>query len=458
MEDEFIIEQAKQFAKITERGASKFDKLSVLKERLEQELAPYERNNKLKFLKYWKEELDNLFSKHLQSCLNLSECPQHKTSRNANFLFYQHQSANHKMPDNVNLTEYSDAHDLNYYFNASYIPNQDLVFETYNFFKKGMGKDYFDPLDFLNLINWHYRFLTNNVGKPFDVLTQFNNLPLTDINKHLLIGFILKWFGGYPVNNLNTQFNSTLKLLESEYLEVIDRNTNKRQNIINQGLLGKNLSVEEEYELKDLENQASFLNEVDKVISNQELRQKLKILEVELNRSLKFKQSENEATTLNELFIFISHSCKDADLVKLFIDKILQLGLHINMEKVFCTSIQAATIGTGEDFRAVIKEKLMKSSHVIQIITSNYKESEVCLNEMGAAWVLNNTVIPFILSPITYTSVGFLHSPNQLLKLNDENDLLKFIDEMKIKDQNLLHSEVKRHVNDFLKSIRNLDV
>jgi hypothetical protein len=69
----------------------------------------------------------------------------------------------------------------------------------------------------------------------------------------------------------------------------------------------------------------------------------------------------------------------------------------------------------------------MKSSDVIQIITSNYKESEICLNEMGAAWVLNNTVIPFILSPITYTSVGFIHSPNQLLRLNDENDLLEFI-------------------------------
>lgn len=199
------------------------------------------------------------------------------------------------------------------------------------------------------------------------------------------------------------------------------------------------------------------MNEVDKVISNKEIQQKLKKLEVELNRSLKVKQPENAATSLNELFIFISHSSKDAEAVKLFVDKILQLGLHINLDKVFCTSIQASTIGSGDDFRAVIKEKLMKSSHVIQIITSNYKESEVCLNEMGAAWVLNNRVIPFILSPITYTSVGFIHSPNQLLKLNDENDLLKFIDEMKIKDQNLLHSEVKRHVNDFLKSIKNLN-
>jgi hypothetical protein len=70
---------------------------------------------------------------------------------------------------------------------------------------------------------------------------------LTDLKKHLLIGFILKWFVGYPVNNLNTQFNSTLKLLESEYLEVIDRNTNKRQELINQGLSAKNLSVEDEH-------------------------------------------------------------------------------------------------------------------------------------------------------------------------------------------------------------------
>ena len=102
----------------------------------------------------------------------------------------------------------------------------------------------------------------------------------------------------------------------------------------------------------------------------------------------------------------------------------------------------------------MIKENLIRSSHVIQIITHNYKESEVCLNEMGAAWVLNHKVIPFILSPVTYDSVGFIHHPDQLLKLNNADDLFKFIDEMKLSDRLLAHSEVNRHIEEFLMGIK----
>jgi hypothetical protein len=87
--------------------------------------------------------------------------------------------------------------------------------------------------------------------------------------------------------------------------------------------------------LKDLEKQAGFLNEVDKVISNKEMQQKLKNLEVELIRTLKIKQPKKVAISLNELFIFIGHSSKDAELVKLFLDKVLQLGLHIILVRSF---------------------------------------------------------------------------------------------------------------------------
>lgn len=294
------------------------------------------------------------------------------------------------------------------------------------------------------------------MDRPLNVLSQVNKVPLNDIQRHLLIGFILKWFGGYPVNNLNTQFNTTLKFLESEYIETVEEARNRKQRINNEQVLGKSLSVEEVHELKELNKRIDLLQKVDKAISNKEMRLKLKNLEQELNKSLPNNQADEEPISVNELFIFISHSSKDEAIVKPFIDKILQLGLHISLDKIFCTSIQAATITTGEDFRTVIKEKLMKASHVIQIITPNYRESEVCLNEMGAAWVLNNKVVPFILPPITYTSVGFIHLPNQLLKLNDEGDLLKFIDEMKLRGQDLLVTEIRRHVIDFIQALEKL--
>jgi len=452
MDEEFIKEQARQLAKVVQRSSSKFFKLSILKERIEEELKPYDGKNRYLFLKFWKEELDSIFADHFKTCPDPDECPQHKASKYANFLFSQFNSKD-AMPEDSNLSEYSEHYDLNYYFNAKNIPNQDLVFDTYNFFKKGEGKEFFDPLTFLNLLNWNYKYLVANVDKPFDVVSQIKNIPLDGIQRHLLIGFILKWFGGYPVDNLNTQYNTTLKFLEAEYLETIEKNTNRRQVINNERLLGKNSTVEEEHEYKQLEKEAELLSNIDKVIANREKRQKLKNLEQELNRSLSANHVIEKPKTVDELFIFISHSSKDSSIVKLFVDKILLLGLRIQLDKIFCTSIQATTITSGEDFKSVIKEKLVKASHVIQIITSKYKESEVCLNEMGAAWVLNNKVIPFILPPITYQSVGFIHSPTQLLKLNSEDDLLKFIDEMKIIGQSLSHTEVKRHVTDFKESL-----
>jgi len=150
--------------------------------------------------------------------------------------------------------------------------------------------------------------------------------------------------------------------------------------------------------------------------------------------------------------IFISHSSKDAKIVRSFVDNILKLGLHIADADIFCTSIEETTIKTGDNFREVIKSELQNSKAVVQIITKNYKESEVCLNEMGAAWVLNNNVIPFVLEPVTYSNVGFIHASSQLLKLNDRSSLFKFIEDFKgdLFEYDLNFTSIKRYVDNFV--------
>ena len=457
----FIKEQATRFAKIVYHNTTNFEVLTNLQERLTKELSPYTNFNRKAFISFCQEELNKLFCDHLKRCTDVENCPQHKTSKNATFLFKQA-----KILTMSNITEfeqkltpiidgYKDTNNLNYYFNAVNIPNQDLVFETYNYFKKDDGKDFFEPLNFLNLFNWHYQFLIKNVDKPFDVLTHFQNLPLSEDEKHLLIGFILKWFGGYPVNNLNTQYNTTLKLLEIEYLDYCESTIGKIQAINNKGLGGIKIEVEEQAELLNLQQHHKFLDKFDKVVTNSDsTKKKLKRIETQISSNLNLAQEIKMPENKKQLFIFISHSSKDESLVKLFTDKILQLALKINLSNIFCTSIQSASITSGEDFRIAIKDNLINASIVIQIITPNYKASEVCMNEMGAAWVLSNRVIPFILNPVTYTSVGFIHQPTQLLKLDDINDLLKFIDEIKDKNSNLKHTEVKRHAEEFVKMIK----
>ena len=124
--------------------------------------------------------------------------------------------------------------------------------------------------------------------------------------------------------------------------------------------------------------------------------------------------------------IFISHSSNDVEIVESFVDMILIEGLGIEKRQIFCTSIQDIGIKSGEDFRHKIKKELEKCEFVIQIISEEYRSSEVCLNEMGAAWVLEKKVIPFILPPVTFNNVGFIHMSTQLLRLNKVADILKF--------------------------------
>ncbi|RYX84639.1 toll/interleukin-1 receptor domain-containing protein [bacterium] len=159
--------------------------------------------------------------------------------------------------------------------------------------------------------------------------------------------------------------------------------------------------------------------------------------------------------TDNQHTIFISHSSKDEGIITPFVEKILNVGLEISRNKIFYTSNKDTGIKSGDDFKKSIKENISNATAVIQIITSNYKQSEVCLNEMGAAWVLSDNVIPFILEPVNFKEVGFIHNTTQLLKLNSEEDLFQFHDDhpelydnRRIKTSNY-HKQVKEFIKLF---------
>lgn len=121
--------------------------------------------------------------------------------------------------------------------------------------------------------------------------------------------------------------------------------------------------------------------------------------------------------------IFISHSIKDKDIIQAFVDLILDTGLLIEATNIFCTSLDGKKIESGEEWRNYIKERLENAKVTILIITPNYKESEVCLNEMGASWVSGGKVLPLFLEPINYETVGVIVNVKQVEKLLDEKAL-----------------------------------
>ena len=129
--------------------------------------------------------------------------------------------------------------------------------------------------------------------------------------------------------------------------------------------------------------------------------------------------------------IFISHANKDKYITDSFIDLILDIGLSIDIvQDVFSTSYEGTRIKTGADWRESIKEAIQNAKVVFLFISPYYKESEVCQNEMGAAWVLNSNTIPFMIDPITYDTVGVLTEVKQISKLLDENALDEIKDKL----------------------------
>jgi len=136
--------------------------------------------------------------------------------------------------------------------------------------------------------------------------------------------------------------------------------------------------------------------------------------------------------------IFISYSSKNQDILKSFVDRILKLGLNISPNDINCTGIESSKPKTGEDFKLWIKENIKSADIIIQLISIDYKASEVCLNEMGASWISNAKVYPLLVGEVNFDNIGFVHNSNQLLRLDSKVDIDKFVDDisefLKIKD------------------------
>ena len=140
-------------------------------------------------------------------------------------------------------------------------------------------------------------------------------------------------------------------------------------------------------------------------------------------KKLVSKTSTIEPKTGQGKTIFISHAIKDKEIVNAFVDLILLGALSVPLDQIFCVSTDGTKIKSGSDWRDSIKESLTNVKINFLIITANYKESEVCLNEMGAAWITNALVLPLIVEPINYKTVGVIQEPNQIEKLLDESSL-----------------------------------
>lgn len=131
----------------------------------------------------------------------------------------------------------------------------------------------------------------------------------------------------------------------------------------------------------------------------------------EAKSTLKLDESkpvkENDGTKK----IFISHSSKDDQIGKEVINLLQLIG--INHEKIFYTSSAGYGIPLGENWIQTLKQEIGHEGVVLSLLTENYLQSQICLCEMGAAWVLSKKHIPIRVPPLTFKELNEIISTTQ---------------------------------------------
>ena len=121
--------------------------------------------------------------------------------------------------------------------------------------------------------------------------------------------------------------------------------------------------------------------------------------------------------------VFISHCSKDKPIIDEFVDKVLRLSCGFKTSEIVYTSREDTGVGLGDGIPQFIKENLLSSSLVLFMISDNYKQSEVCLNEMGAAWALEKKIVSVVLPHCSFDSLGWLTSLEKAVKMNSSEGL-----------------------------------
>ena len=128
--------------------------------------------------------------------------------------------------------------------------------------------------------------------------------------------------------------------------------------------------------------------------------------------------------------IFISHSSNDETIVNAFIKNILMVGCGLRKTDIFCT-IDHTAIQTGDDFRNEIIENMRRCDFILCMISDNYRKSEVCQNELGAAWAMGRKrILPLKFPNIKFNEIGFLNVVKQTADLTDKSKLDELYDEL----------------------------
>lgn len=171
---------------------------------------------------------------------------------------------------------------------------------------------------------------------------------------------------------------------------------------------------------------AQFSQEFDMGILQQELevrgncinKRTLTTIERELKkveRQAKMQSVEKieSKSILKPKKIFISHSSKDMPYAQALVELFEDIGVQEN--QIFCSSLREYGIKIGEDIYERLKSEFNSYDlWVFFMLSDNYYNSAASLNEMGAAWVLQNNYLSVLLPGFSFKDIEGAINPNKI--------------------------------------------
>lgn len=129
--------------------------------------------------------------------------------------------------------------------------------------------------------------------------------------------------------------------------------------------------------------------------------------------------------------IFISHADEDWMFADALITLITAIGIDAK-ESIVCTSKSGLGFKVGKDWVAELKRCFTDFRiYVIIIHSSHYYSSVVCLNEMGAAWVIDCPIFSFLVNGFKEISMTGVLTSNHQCVLVGRKDIEPNIDQLK---------------------------
>lgn len=152
--------------------------------------------------------------------------------------------------------------------------------------------------------------------------------------------------------------------------------------------------------------------------------------------------------------IFISHASANKDYGNVLVNLLRQIG--ISAEEIIFTSNVAYGIPIGQNIFNWLKSQINEKPFVIYLLSKEYYSSIACLNEMGAAWVIENKHAVVFTHSFDFTIKDFHNGaldPREIgFHYNDEDRLLAFIQQLSeffniSKNNVIINQSVKHYLN-----------